>query len=104
MARKKRPAVALIDRALEAFEGRLVSVKRRTCLKVTSKQHMASPVYIQWEPGELVVFVGLGKSGRSTAGNTRGWAQIMLKGQLGFMQPSQLRHLILEEDATAPTA
>ena len=87
-----------------------MSVKRRTCLKVTSgtwdpaKQHMASPVYIQWEPGELAVFVGLGKSGRSTAGNTRGWAQIMLKGQLGFMQPSQLRHLILEEDATASTA
>lgn len=87
-----------------------MSVKRRTCLKVTSgtwdpaKQHMASPVYIEWEPGELAVFVGLGKSGRSTAGNTRGWAQIMLKGQLGFMQPSQLRHLILEEDATAPTA
>lgn len=110
MARKKRPAVALIDRALEAFEGRLVSVKRRTCLKVTSgtwhpaTQLSTPPVYIQWEPGELAVFIGLGKSGRSTAGNTRGWAQIMLKGQLGFMQPSQLRHLILEEDATAPTA
>lgn len=110
MARKKQPAVALIDRALEAFEGRLVGAKRRTCLKVTSgtwdsaRGHMSPPVYIQWEPGELAVFVGLGKSGRSTAGNTRGWAQIMLKGQLGFMQPSQLRHLILEEDATAPPA
>lgn len=87
-----------------------MSVKRRTCLKVTSgtwdpdRGHRSSPVYLQWESGELAVFVGLGKSGRSAAGNTRGWAQIMLKGQLGFMQPSQLRHLILEEDATAPTA
>ncbi len=110
MARKKQPAVALIDRALEAFEGRLVSVKCRTCLKVTSgawnsdKQYSTPPEYTLWEPGELAVFIGLGKAGRTAAGNTRGWAQIMLKGRLGFMQPSQLRHLILEEDATAPTA
>jgi len=94
MARNKRP-IALIERALEAFEGRLVSVKSRAFLKVTSgtwdsnKQNMTQPEYIIWE---------------SAAGNTRGWAQIMLKGRLGYMQPSQLRHLVLEEEVHAPTA
>lgn len=110
MTRKKRSSVALIERALEAFEGRLVSVKAKTHLKVTSgswdsgKQSLTAPEYIVWEPGELAVFTGLGKAGRSPAGNTRGWAQIMLKGRLGYMQPSQLRHLILEEDAQGPAA
>ena len=109
MARKKKP-IALIERALEAFEGRLVSVKSRSVLKVTSgswdsgKQVMSSPEYIVWEPGEIAVFTGLGKVGRSPAGNTRGWAQILLKGRLGYMQPSQLRHLVLEEEVHAPTA
>jgi hypothetical protein len=109
MARKKRP-IALIERALEAFEGRLVSVKSRAVLKVTSgtwdanKQNMTQPEYIVWEPGEIAVFTGLGKAGRSAAGNTRGWAQILLKGRLGYMQPSQLRHLVLEEEVHAPTA
>lgn len=107
MGRKKQSSIALIDRALESFAGRLVSVKSRTHLKVTSgtwdadKQNMSLPEYIVWEPGELAVFTGLGKAGRSAAGNTRGWAQIMLKGRLGYMQPSQLRHLILEEDSNA---
>lgn len=109
MARNKRP-IALIERALEAFEGRLVSVKSRAVLKVTSgtwdagKQSMVSPEYVNWEPGEIAVFTGLGKAGRSPAGNTRGWAQILLKGRLGYMQPSQLRHLVLEEEVHAPTA
>ena len=109
MARKKKP-IALIERALEAFEGRLVSVKSRAVLKVTSgswdsgKQSMSLPEYITWEPGEIAVFTGLGKAGRSAAGNTRGWAQILLKGRLGYMQPSQLRHLVLEEEVHAPSA
>lgn len=109
MARNKRP-IALIERALEAFEGRLVSVKSRAVLKVTSgtwdagKQSLSAPEYITWEPGEIAVFTGLGKAGRSAAGNTRGWAQILLKGRLGYMQPSQLRHLVLEEEVHAPTA
>lgn len=110
MARKKRSSVALIERALEAFEGRLVSVKAKTHLKVSSgamdenNNYVQHPEYITWDPGEIAVFTGLGKSGRSAAGNTRGWAQIMLKGRLGYMQPSQLRHLILEEDAEGPAA
>ena len=109
MTRKKKP-IALIERALEAFEGRLVSVKSRAVLKVTSgswdegKQSLSAPEYITWEPGEIAVFTGLGKAGRSAAGNTRGWAQILLKGRLGYMQPSQLRHLVLEEEVHAPSA
>lgn len=109
MSKKKRP-LALIEHALEQFAGRLVSVKSRAILKVTSgswdagKGNMTQPVYITWEPGEIAVFTGLGKPGRSAAGNTRGWAQIMLKGQLGYLQPSQLRHLVLEEEVHAPTA
>jgi hypothetical protein len=103
MGRKKRPVIALVERALEAFEGRLVSVKSKSVLKVTAGAmdeqgvYVQQPEYIVWEPGEIGVFTGLGK-GRSAAGNTRGWAQILLKGRLGYMQPSQLRHLILEED------
>lgn len=109
MTRKKKP-IALIERALEAFEGRLVSVKSRAVLKVTAgswdsgKQSLTAPEYITWEPGEIAVFTGLGKAGRSAAGNTRGWAQILLKGRLGYMQPSQLRHLVLEEEVHAPSA
>lgn len=109
MAKKKRP-IALIESALEAFAGRLVSVKSRAILKVTSgswdsgKQNMVAPEYITWEPGEIAVFTGLGKAPRSAAGNTRGWAQIMLKGRLGYLQPSQLRHLVLEEEVHEPPA
>ncbi len=100
VSKKKKP-IALIESALEAFAGRLVSVKSRAVLKVTSgswdsgKQSMSLPEYITWEPGEIAVFTGLGKAGRTAAGNTRGWAQIMLKGRLGYLQPSQLRHLVL---------
>lgn len=109
MARKKRP-LSLIEHALDAFAGRLVSVKSRAVLKVTSgswdqdKASMTLPEYINWEPGEIAVFTGLGKAGRSAAGNTRGWAQIMLKGRLGYLQPSQLRHLVLEEEVHEPPA
>lgn len=109
MAKKRRP-IALVERALEAFEGRLVSVKSRAVLKVTSgswdegKGSMSLPEYITWEPGEIAVFTGLGKAGISPAGKTRGWAQILLKGRVGYLQPSQLRHLVLEEEIHAPTA
>lgn len=107
MAKKKKP-ISLIESALESFSGRLVSVKSRSVLKVTSgswdsgKQSMISPEYIMWEPGEIAVFTGLGKSGISPAGKTRGWAQILLKGRVGYLQPSQLRNLVLEEEVHGP--